>query len=1034
MLSKKVISLDSASVTPYVVRQSALNRFDHEIYDPKGTVNKRADYNLPLLFSRHFYQDLQSADFKFEPNLSTFFYNICRGEIGYDLLHPRLDLLSGHLKTVDHLLRQVKKDLQESKLSEDKRQVLSRFKIRLLVAKAFLTGDWSPVENHFTSFNDAPTHPEMIWYDCVWRLEKFRHPECTRISMEQAQAWISRINRSDQHASPGLRMAFAELISNKMMSFPNFSFLYDHLSSQLTPIEIEATHAKIAARVVFSRVQNKELLRQDEDIFDIEPDADPSFRLRVDFSDEGLCLKGQPPLYFELSCFGEGASLRSFLAQFKLMQFHLRLSDSPDLSQDKNIAFRKAFFTQMENERLINSTGALVFPVDEDRIKQIFLSNFRDYIPYAPDTHADFLMPQIETAKRIYEGKLSYLSGFVPYKAIGLFIHILKQSTHGIADPSLHRAMIRQLKVCLQLCLQAIDISYLDPSEQDQAWDDLAQTVLDYINAGNDVLLPSGSPLSDTSEQSDHAMYISIRHVGDGSVVDSVVMNGGDEGPDFHTDAKMFEGEFPNHYYKHTGPVQKASSQGALRRYIKAVLSLPYRQGSYSEIYHDLELPLKDHPKMFPLQILGSCAVHNLKYALKGAFGFNEKEMGDMMRSGIIGLDELSSNKDKQHAHQEAKLNKNYLLVQEKGRKLSLKTAQTKSKSISNYDAALKVKEFRDMIESLYNDHDKERVDKLARQLFSMKGSDYKDLDHFKIELLYDLKMKSIEGQDLTLQEQYMTLMGWKRAAKEPRPDIKDGNPKSLKIYRTLRIEHWKALANGDYSVLAKRHMGDFKQALRYFLSLASSKVMVEFELNPGVEKKLFSSKLALPKESERSDKIKLLAKAIGADDYPVCNTNEGTYSSAIGVKSEDAGECGFSIGIGSGDVPKIFQRLVGRVRLKSIDGRYVNVMPEGVNSIEELEANLLLGVNNCLINAIARGALNREATLSELIQIRTALGNFGDMLIASPDTIAIIQSKLGINNFITITYSDGSPDEYFEGDGVPLTIRHNNRDHFELE
>jgi hypothetical protein len=208
---------------------------------------------------------------------------------------------------------------------------------------------------------------------------------------------------------------------------------------------------------------------------------------------------------------------------------------------------------------------------------------------------------------------------------------------------------------------------------------------------------------------------------------------------------------------------------------------------------------------------------------------------------------------------------------------------------------------------------------------------------------------------------------------------------------------------------------------------------MVEFTLKAGSEKTLFSPKLALPKANERTAKLKNMAKAMGDGQFPICNTAEGTSPEAIGIKSESEGEAGFSIGIGGGDTAEKFMALVETVALRPVRGMFSKEpgkLAESGNR-NETDANLLLGVNNCLINAIAMAALNREATLPELIAIRNDLNNYGEMLLASPHVVILIKKVLQIDRPISVNYQGTIPTEDFDGDGEPIQVYHVNGNHF---
>ncbi|WP_064972161.1 eCIS core domain-containing protein [Kordia zhangzhouensis] len=101
------------------------------------------------------------------------------------------------------------------------------------------------------------------------------------------------------------------------------------------------------------------------------------------------------------------------------------------------------------------------------------------------------------------------------------------------------------------------------------------------------------------------------------------------------------------------------------------------------------------------------------------------------------------------------------------------------------------------------------------------------------------------------------------------------------------------------------------------------------------------------------------------------------------------------------------------------------------MNAKIEEDANRLLNVNNCLINAIALAAHNAMPNLGQLMRIREQIGSYGNMLIASPRIIQIIRQVLNIQNPITIVYQGMIPPENFAGHGHQLTIYHVNGNHF---
>lgn len=99
-----------------------------------------------------------------------------------------------------------------------------------------------------------------------------------------------------------------------------------------------------------------------------------------------------------------------------------------------------------------------------------------------------------------------------------------------------------------------------------------------------------------------------------------------------------------------------------------------------------------------------------------------------------------------------------------------------------------------------------------------------------------------------------------------------------------------------------------------------------------------------------------------------------------------------------------------------------------------DVRATSLLFQNNCLINAIARAARGNTASFEELVTIRSQLGNVGEMLVASPATIAVIRGALGVTRPIVVNYPRPTPAETFAGVGTSVVIRHTGAAHFEAE
>ncbi|MBN3960849.1 DUF4157 domain-containing protein [Nostoc sp. NMS8] len=255
---------------------------------------------------------------------------------------------------------------------------------------------------------------------------------------------------------------------------------------------------------------------------------------------------------------------------------------------------------------------------------------------------------------------------------------------------------------------------------------------------------------------------------------------------------------------------------------------------------------------------------------------------------------------------------------------LKVKIKGKPTKTYANFGAFKKSPLYKPLINSLTK-YSPEVVEFHLKQLFST-DAEFENEQHFTEALTYDIEHKSMPDQEYTLQEQYMTLYGWKKretgtqSATDAEPA--EGEPETLKVYRTMKLEDWKELEGGNHAKLSG-HLGDFKQAQNYlYRKSPEPKVLVEFTLRPGAERELFSSGImAFPDVKGKTvpNLIKsTLIKEGGSDSFAKASTNEGTAPDKVGVKSE-GGEAGFSLGIGGGTSPEVFMGLVANM---SVIGR----------------------------------------------------------------------------------------------------------------
>jgi hypothetical protein len=230
-------------------------------------------------------------------------------------------------------------------------------------------------------------------------------------------------------------------------------------------------------------------------------------------------------------------------------------------------------------------------------------------------------------------------------------------------------------------------------------------------------------------------------------------------------------------------------------------------------------------------------------------------------------------------------------------------------------------------------------------QLFSTEDDlKFESEEHFLEALVYDIENKTTEGEH-NLQEQYMTLYGWKRrrdrAAKggdddssssrkkaPPKAPVKQAKGQAkeeedapvLKIYRTMKEVNWKRLEAKDNTALTG-HLGDFKQAHRYLHRRSPEpKVLVEFTLKRGAERALFSpSTMAFPNVPGPLKVPNIMQETLKAEgakgSFALASPNEGLAEGKVGIKSE-GGESGFSFGIGGGDSAEVFMKLVASAKV----------------------------------------------------------------------------------------------------------------------
>jgi len=100
------------------------------------------------------------------------------------------------------------------------------------------------------------------------------------------------------------------------------------------------------------------------------------------------------------------------------------------------------------------------------------------------------------------------------------------------------------------------------------------------------------------------------------------------------------------------------------------------------------------------------------------------------------------------------------------------------------------------------------------------------------------------------------------------------------------------------------------------------------------------------------------------------------------------------------------------------------------INADEEVRAANLLGVNDCLIDAICAASPDRVGkppSLGERANIRTVLGNPGEMLYATPEVVGVIRNTLRFRNRVVVhyPYPNNAPEIIGRDEGEEGSVLH---------
>lgn len=115
--------------------------------------------------------------------------------------------------------------------------------------------------------------------------------------------------------------------------------------------------------------------------------------------------------------------------------------------------------------------------------------------------------------------------------------------------------------------------------------------------------------------------------------------------------------------------------------------------------------------------------------------------------------------------------------------------------------------------------------------------------------------------------------------------------------------------------------------------------------------------------------------------------------------------------------------------------GQKVAYQPKVLEKKDAETVEILLRTNNCLINAIARPTLGRNANLAELVTIRAIMIDrgfeLGEMLVASPAILNIIRGVFNTSRGVIVHYQGSDQPSDTVAGPSPIVIDHQNQ-HFQ--
>jgi len=183
------------------------------------------------------------------------------------------------------------------------------------------------------------------------------------------------------------------------------------------------------------------------------------------------------------------------------------------------------------------------------------------------------MIPQLEKLDKIRES----LEGFNGLDAVFLFHESLVLKTYSL-DLTLLQSVKKTVFECLEIIYQSRAATQLDNFKKHARWFDIAEQIVNSLKKNpRNMLIKIGTPIEDKS-YSDHAFYVSIKHLSNSNNFQIIITNGGGNARRFHaTSPTQHRADREEYCYAAFQPFDINECYEALINYIYLSISLEYR-------------------------------------------------------------------------------------------------------------------------------------------------------------------------------------------------------------------------------------------------------------------------------------------------------------------------------------------------------------------------------------------------------------------------------------------------------------------------